>query len=102
VASKFADLTVLRLGSNLCEWLVGQVREENGIALIWPKNFGYVTRVPTTVWLLTKRAVCWKLEHIMAPESTKHADSLRFEKLMLLVLAVCLVALVGVQVFRFF
>jgi hypothetical protein len=42
------------------------------------------------------------MEHIMAPEPTKRADNLRFEKLMLLVLAVCLVALVGVQVFRFF
>jgi hypothetical protein len=75
--------------------------EKTGIGLIWP-NFGYVTRVPTTVWPLTKRPVGWKMEHIMAPEPTKRADNLHFEKLMLLVLAVCLVALVGVQVFRFF
>ncbi len=38
----------------------------------------------------------------MEPESTKSEDTLRFEKLMLVILALCLVALVGMQVFRFF
>jgi hypothetical protein len=38
----------------------------------------------------------------MARESTKRADTLRFEKLMLLILALCLLAVVGMQVFRFF
>jgi hypothetical protein len=40
--------------------------------------------------------------HTMAPESTTSKDTLRFEKLTLLFLALCLVALVGLQVFRFF
>jgi hypothetical protein len=42
------------------------------------------------------------MRHIMASESTRRADTLRFEKLMLLALALCLLAVMGVQVFRFF
>jgi hypothetical protein len=38
----------------------------------------------------------------MATKSTKGEDTLRFEKLLLLLLALCLVALVGPQVVRFF
>lgn len=38
----------------------------------------------------------------MASQSKKSADTLKFEKLILLILALCLAALVGVQVFRFF
>ena len=38
----------------------------------------------------------------MAAEPTAHEDSLKFEKLTLLILVLCLVVLVGVQVFRIF
>ncbi len=38
----------------------------------------------------------------MAPESSKSEDTLRFEKLMLLILGLCLLAVLGMQVFRFF
>jgi hypothetical protein len=38
----------------------------------------------------------------MASGSTKRQDTLRFEKLTLLVLALCLLGLLGVQLFRFF
>ncbi len=38
----------------------------------------------------------------MAPESTRKEGTLRFEKLTLLILALCLLALVGQQIFRFF
>jgi hypothetical protein len=38
----------------------------------------------------------------MARESTKRADTLRFEKMMLLIMALCLLAVAGIQVFRFF
>jgi hypothetical protein len=38
----------------------------------------------------------------MAPESSKSEDTLKFEKLMLLILALCLLAALSVQVFRFF
>jgi hypothetical protein len=38
----------------------------------------------------------------MAPKSTTSEDTLKFEKVMLLLLALCLVVLVGLQVFRFF
>jgi hypothetical protein len=38
----------------------------------------------------------------MAPESSKSEDTLKFEKLMLLMLALCLLAMLGLQIFRFF
>jgi hypothetical protein len=38
----------------------------------------------------------------MASKSRKREDTLRFEKMMLVILALCLLALVGLQVFRFF
>ncbi len=38
----------------------------------------------------------------MASNSTRSADTLRFEKLTLLILALCLLAVVGLLVFRVF
>lgn len=38
----------------------------------------------------------------MASKSTQSADTLRFEKMILLVLALVLIALVGLQLSRFF
>ncbi len=38
----------------------------------------------------------------MAPKSNRGEDTLKFEKLMLLILALCLLTAVGLQVFRIF
>jgi hypothetical protein len=62
------------------------------------QNFGYVTTVPPTLRPLSRCLSYRKLEHSMATEPTTRKDTLKVEKLSLLVLALCMVVLVYVLV----
>ena len=61
--------------------------------------FGHVTSVPTTVRPFSIAAFQWKLGG-MAADSTKRKDTMKVEKVSLLVLTVCIVVLVYVLVAR--
>ena len=61
--------------------------------------FGHVTHVPATVGPFSIAPFRWKLGG-MTGESTKRKDTLRVEKLSLLVLTLCIVVLVYLLVER--
>jgi hypothetical protein len=62
-------------------------------------NFGHVTAVPPTLGPFSTRRPCLKLYIHMAAES-KTKDSLKLEKMSLLVLGLCIAALVYLVVYR--
>lgn len=62
---------------------------------LWVRYRRATTGGPLSNWLS-----CWKLNPDMAAESTPRKDSLRVEKLSLLVLTLCIVVLVYLVVFR--
>lgn len=55
--------------------------------------------MPTTVEPLSNR-LSWRKLDTMAAESNQRKDSLKVEKLSLLILALCIVVLVALLVFR--
>ena len=64
-------------------------------------NFGHVTGVHDTAGLFTERALFIETrDSTMASESSTRKDSLKVEKVSLLVLTLCIVVLVYLLVFR--